>query len=77
MSEAVRGVRTLEHGDLCGRRAVTARAEAQERADIIANSVRETQDADNPLVIIDIPGRASAFALPRFVYDAIQRAAKR
>ena len=76
MSEAVRGVHTLEHGDLCGRRAVTARAEAQERAAIMANSVKETQDPDNPLVIVDIPGRASAFALPRFVYDAIKRSAR-
>jgi hypothetical protein len=70
------GDHKVGRGDLTGARVVTAKAAAEERASIIANSVRELQDPDTEIVLQPIAGRASAFALPRYVLEAIQRSAR-
>lgn len=67
----------IQHGDLCAARAVTATEAAKERASVIAHSISELKDPDTALVLVDIPGRTSRSAVPKFVVEAIQRAARR
>jgi len=62
-------------GDLTGARALSASQAAADRQEIIDHSSRMLNDPDVPLAIVDVPG-GSPFALPRYVLDAIRRAAK-
>jgi hypothetical protein len=50
-----------------------ARAEADDRAGVIANTAKELTDPDTQVVLVDIPGRVSKYAVAKFAYDAIVR----
>jgi hypothetical protein len=74
--EAQRGIRTLNRGDLTGARAVTATEAAKERASVIARTTSELNDPDTQIELVPIPGRASAYALPTYVVQAIRKSAR-
>lgn len=68
------GTPTLAAGDYTGRQFQAVQEQAKERQAIIEHSALLLNDPDQQLVIVRVPG-ASSYALPKFVYDAIRRAA--
>lgn len=75
-SHLQRGSVPLQHGDITAQRAQLARAEADSKAAVIANTARElTDDPDCAVILVDIPGKSSQYAIAKYAYDAIKRSA--
>ena len=74
--QAAGGTRALHPGDITGRRAATETEAAKERQSVIDHTISELRDPDTQIVLVLIPGRTSAYALPKYVLDAIKRAAR-
>jgi hypothetical protein len=63
--------------DLTGRQAFRAKQEAEQNALAVDRAILELRDPDTALVWTDIPGRSARYPIPREVYQALQKAARR